>query len=218
MQIYKIAHAVLLACGDHIIFRLLLLQHQPLHLNIVSRMAPVPFRIEISEIQRVLQSDLDAAQCARDFARHKRLTALRRLVIEQDPIAGKNSVSLTVVDRNPIRIELCDRIGRAGIKRRCLFLRRFPHQAVEFRSRGLVKARQLFESGNANRLKQAQGAQRIGIRRVFRLLERNFDVTLCREVVDLVRLHFLHNADEAAGIGQIAVVQNEMAPYWCGSS
>ena len=40
----------------------LLLQHQPLRAHVVPRVAPVAARVEIAEVQRVLQADMDARQ------------------------------------------------------------------------------------------------------------------------------------------------------------
>ena len=47
---------VLLAGGDHEVFGLVLLQHQPLHLDIVARVAPVALCVEVAEIEAVLQA------------------------------------------------------------------------------------------------------------------------------------------------------------------
>jgi len=55
-------------------------------------------------------------------------------------------------------------------------------------------------------LKKPQGAKRVGIRGVFRRLERDAHVALRGEIVDFGRLHFLHNADEIGRIGHVAVV------------
>ena len=38
------------------------------------------------------------------------------------------------------------------------------------------------------------------------------DVTLRGEIVDLVRLHLLDDADQAGGIGEVAVMQDEAPP------
>jgi hypothetical protein len=54
----ELAHAVLLAGGDHIIPRLLLLQHEPLHLDVVACVAPVAPCVEIAEILFALQAGL----------------------------------------------------------------------------------------------------------------------------------------------------------------
>ena len=62
---------------------------------------------------------------------------------------------------------------------------------------------------DADRLEQAQRAERVGIRGVFGFLERHRDVALRRQVVDLVRLHLLDDPDQAGRIGQVAVMQDE---------
>ena len=49
--------------------------------------------------------------------------------------------------------------------------------------------------------------ERVRVRGVLGGLERNADMTLRRQVVDLIRLRLLHDADQIGGIGQVAVVQ-----------
>ncbi len=61
---------------------------------------------------------------------------------------------------------------------------------------------------NPDRLEQPQRAERVGIRRVFGRLEGHGDVALRREVVDLVRLNFLDDANEVRRVRQIAVMQD----------
>ena len=73
----KLPYAMLFACSDHIVARLLLLQHQPLHFHIVARMPPVALHIQIAQVQPILKTDFDPAQRPCDFARDKRLPSLR---------------------------------------------------------------------------------------------------------------------------------------------
>jgi hypothetical protein len=73
----------------------------------------------------------------------------------------------------------------------------------------LVEARLALQAEDADRLEDAQSAERIRIRRVLGLFERDRDVTLRGEVVDFVWLHRLEDAQHAAGIGHVAVVQDE---------
>ena len=53
---HEVAHRVLLAGGDDEILGLLLLQHQPLRSHVVAGVTPVAPRIEIAEIQSLLQT------------------------------------------------------------------------------------------------------------------------------------------------------------------
>lgn len=48
--VYEFAHTVLFASRDHIIFGLILLQHQPLHLHLVARMSPVALCIQVADV------------------------------------------------------------------------------------------------------------------------------------------------------------------------
>jgi hypothetical protein len=55
-RLHKLSHAVLLAGGDHQVLGLGLLQHQPLRLHEIARMAPVALGAEVAEVEAVQQS------------------------------------------------------------------------------------------------------------------------------------------------------------------
>jgi hypothetical protein len=74
-------------------------------------MAPVALGLEIAEIDRILESGLDAGDAARDLARHESFAADRTLMVEQDAVRGKHAVGLAVVHRDPVAVELGDAIG-----------------------------------------------------------------------------------------------------------
>src|SRR6266849_5520788 len=103
-RVRKIAHAVLLARSDHEILRPVLLQHQPLRLDVVARVAPVAPRLEISQVQAILQPQLDARERAGDFAGHEGFAANRGFVVEENAVAGKKAVRLPVVYGDPVRV------------------------------------------------------------------------------------------------------------------
>ena len=63
------------------------------------------------------------------------------------------------------------------------------------------------DAENADGLEQAQRAERVGIGGVFRRLERHLHVALRGEIVDLVGLRLLHDADQVGRIGHVAVMQ-----------
>ena len=60
-----------------------------------------------------------------------------------------------------------------------------------------------------DRLEQPQGAQADDVGRVQRLVERDADMALGAEVVDLVGPHLLHDHRQARGVGQVGVVEME---------
>ena len=77
----ELANRVVLAGSDNEIFGRLMLQDKPHALDIVFGIAPVAQRIEISQIELVLESLHDARRCKRDFTGHEVLTATLAFVI-----------------------------------------------------------------------------------------------------------------------------------------
>src|SRR3954467_10510246 len=122
-------------------------------LDVVPGMAPVALGREIAEIERLLQSHLDAGDAARDLARDKGLTADRALVVEQDAVGREHAIGLAIVHGDPVAVELGHAIRRARIERRGLLLRDFLYQAVELGGRGLVELRLFLHAEDADRLK-----------------------------------------------------------------
>ena len=207
----ELANAVLHAGGDNEVFGMVLLQHQPLHFDVVARMAPVAQGAHVAEVKAVLQAEGDAGDGAGDLAGDEGFAAHRAFVIEEDTVAGVDAVGLTVVDGNPVGVELGDGVGAARVEGGALLLRGFLHQAVEFGGAGLVEAALLFQAEDADGFEYAQGADAVGVGGVFGLFKADRDVALRGEVVDFVGLHLLNDADQAAGIGEVAVVQDELA-------
>src|SRR4051794_31665473 len=119
----KLAHAVLPSSGNNIVLRPLLLKHEPLHFDVVTRMAPITHGVKIAQVERFLQTHFDAREAASDLAGYKGLAAHRRLVVEEDADAGEDSVGFAIVHTYPVGIELCHSIGRARVKGRRLALR-----------------------------------------------------------------------------------------------
>src|SRR5260370_35347546 len=61
----------------------------------------------------------------------------------------------------------------------------------------------------ADWLEHAQGAKSVRICGIFWRLERDLHMRLRREIIDLVRLRFLHDADDIGRVGYITIVQLE---------
>ena len=131
-------------------------------------------------------------------------------MVEQNPVAGVHAVGFTVVDRDPVRVKFGASIGRTGIEGRFLGLRHFPHQTEQLGCGCLIKTRMVGQRGDADGFQQTQCAQGIHIRRVFRRFKRNLHMALGRQIIDFVRLYFLHDTHEVAGIAEVAVMQNKM--------
>ena len=51
-ELDELAHGVLFAGSDDVVLRLLLLEHEPLHLDVVAGVAPVAAGVEVAEVER----------------------------------------------------------------------------------------------------------------------------------------------------------------------
>ena len=172
----ELAHAILYARRNHEIFGLVLLQHQPLHLDIIARMTPIPQGAQIAEIKAVLQAQRYARESASNLAGDKGFAAHRTLVIEKDAVASINPICLAVVYGDPISIELGHSIRTARIEWCRLLLRHLLHQPVQLRGASLIKARLVLQSQDSDRLKQSQRPYSVGISGVFGLLKTDGDM------------------------------------------
>jgi hypothetical protein len=66
-----------------------------------------------------------------------------------------------------------------------------------------------FHAENADRLKDTQGTDTIGIGGIFGGIETDCDMAHRGKIVNLIRLDLLDNADQVGGVGQIAEMQKE---------
>src|ERR1035437_9133161 len=151
----KFLHAVRLVRRDHVISGRFLLQHQPHHLDIFLRITPVAPGVEVTEVNRVLQAQLDARGGAGDLAGDEGLAAARALVVEQNPARGVKIVALAVVHRQPVGVDLGAAIGRARPEGRRLGLRHLLHLAKHLGGRCLIVAAFLHQAGLADGLEDA---------------------------------------------------------------
>ncbi len=84
----ELANAVLLSGGDDVILRFLLLQHQPLHFDVVPCVSPVAPGVQVAEVKLLLKAGLDAGKAAGDLASNERLSAQGGFVVEENAVAG----------------------------------------------------------------------------------------------------------------------------------
>src|ERR1035437_2269961 len=80
-----------------------LLKHKPHRPYIVTGESPIPLRFQIAQVEEVLISPGNHPRRLRNLLRHEVLPAPRGLVIEQNPIAGMQPISLSVIHRGVIR-------------------------------------------------------------------------------------------------------------------
>src|SRR5229473_8007197 len=182
---------MLLAGREHQVHGRRLLQHHPHGSDVVRRITPVPLRVEVTEVDRVLTAGGDAGYGARDLARYKRLAPAWRFVVEQDAVGREHAVRLAIVDDDPVGEDLRDAVRTTRVERGLFVLGRrcAPKQLRRRRlvqANGRITVRYGFE--------QPQRAQRIHVARVLGSLEAHLDVALGGEVVDLARPYFIDEA------------------------
>lgn len=130
-------------------------------------------------------------------------------MVEEYPIARKDPVGLTVIDRVPMGGALGRGVGGPGMERRRLGLRgrRGPEH---LRGSGLVVPDVGPAGGGdvgAHGFEEAEGAGGHDVGGVVRDLERDGDVRLGGEVVDLVGRDGVEPAAERGGVGEVGVVE-----------
>ena len=188
---------------DDIVVGLLLLQHQPHRANIVARMAPVALGVDVAEPQFLSQPKFDARDAVRHLSGDEFDAAQGALMIEQDAGRCVQAEALAIIDRDPVAIEFSDGIGRTRMKRRQLALHRLADLAVHLRGRCLVEAR--LRRADAHRLQHVDDADPGNLRRQNRLVPGRGDEALRREIVDLIGLYLLDDAQKARYVGKIAI-------------
>ena len=106
-------------------------------------------------------------------------------MIEEDTVACEQAVTVAIVDRHPMRIDLCGGIRTSRMERRLLILWR--RRTAEHLAAGcMVKAR--LHSRLANGLKEPHGSKSRNLAGVFRNVKADAHVALRTEVVNFVRL------------------------------
>ena len=132
---------------------------------------------------------LDRRYSTRNFARHKSLASSWAFVVEENAVAGVESIAFAIVYRRPIGKNFRNPIG-ASRPEWCLFgLRDFLRLAEHFAARSLVKSRA--NSGFTNRLQDSNRSDASHIGGVFGNVEADAHVALRAEMINFVRLQIV---------------------------
>ena len=210
-QLHQAADRVGDAGGDHVVLRLVLLQHPPHGVDVVAGEAPVAARVEVAQGERVGHAQLDAGHAVGDLARDELQAAPRRLVVEEDPRAGEEVVRLAVVDRDEVAVDLGHSVGAARVEGRALVLRRLEHAAEHLAGRGLVEADGRVDL--PDRLQHAGDPHGGELGGQHRLGPRGGHERLRRQVVDLVRLGLLQRRREGRLVEQVGLHEPEVIAH-----
>lgn len=83
-----------------------MLANPPTHINIVFCVAPVSLGVQVAEVQFLLLTKRNLGYSTGNLACHERLTTPWAFMIEENAIGGMHTISFTIVDNDPISIEL----------------------------------------------------------------------------------------------------------------
>lgn len=146
-----------------------------------------------------------------DLACDEGLAAALTLVVEQDAVGTEHAVALAVILHDPERVQLGATVWAAGIERGGLALRYLLHLAVELARAGLIDPGRFLHAGDEHGLDEPQGAHGVGLGSVFGHVKRYLHVALRCQVVYLVGLDLLDDADERTAVGHVAIMQVDEA-------
>ena len=131
-SINKLTNAMLFTRSNNKILRFLLLEHEPLHFNIIFGMSPIAQGIKVSEVEAILKPKFYAGKCTSNLAGNKGLASERTFMVEENPVAGIDTIRLTIIDRDPLSVELGNTIRTSWIKRSSFLLRNLLDKTKEF--------------------------------------------------------------------------------------
>src|ERR1051326_1651112 len=203
----KLFHRMSLARGDDIILRLILLHHQPHRLDIFLGVSPVAFCVQVSEIDGILQPSLDARKTPGDLACDECLAPARGFVVEEYSVASEHPVTLAVIDRAPIGVDLRTAVRTSRVKRGRFLLRYFLRHPEHLAARCLIEFG--FDPCLPDRLENSYRPETGNIARVLRDVKTHAHMTLCGEVVNLIRFEPVEEFDQIGGIADIPVVKEK---------
>ena len=193
--------------GQNEIIGLVGLQHTPHALDVFRGVTPVALGVQVAEIQFLLQAEFDRGHGTGNFAGDEGFATARTFVVEENPVAGEEAVTLAVIHRGPVAEHFGATVRTARPEGSRLGLRDLLHLAIHFTARGLVEAR--LDPGFTDGLENTNGAHPGDVRCVFGNIETDAHVALRSEIVDLVGLQFVEHLGQVDRIGQISVVEEE---------
>ncbi len=131
-------------------------------------------------------------------------------MVEEYARAAVHPVGLAVFLDDPEAVELGYGVGAVGVEGGILVLRHLLDLAVELGCRGLVDAAGVLESAEAHGLEDAEHACGVDVGGELGGVERDLDMALGGEVVDLVGAHVAHYLEDRHRVAQIGVVEVEI--------
>jgi hypothetical protein len=187
--------------SDHVVARLVLLQHQPHRPHVVAGVSPVAARVQVAEHELLLEAKRDPRGAMGDLSRHELERTPRRLVVVEDPRAGEEPVAAAVRADDEVGVRLRDAVRRERREGSLLGLRRLERLAEDLARRGLVEAR--LGRADPDRFEDRRRAHRGELGCLDGLVPGHGHERGGREVVHLVRPGFLDELEQRGLVEEI---------------
>ena len=208
--ITELTHRMLFAGGDDEVFGAFVLKDEPHALHVVLGIAPVAQRGEVAQVELVLLASGDAGGSEGDFACHEGFAAALTFVVEEDARTAEHAIGFAVLLDNPETIKFGHSIRAVRVEWGVLVLRHFLHLSVKFRGRGLIDAAGVGQATHTHGLQHAEYSHSIDISRKFGSVERNLNVALCCEVVNLIGVHLGNDLQDGHRVAHVAIMKVEL--------
>ena len=200
-----------LSGGQDVVVGLILLEHAPHTLNVVAGMTPITLGVDISEVEALVNSLVDAGDGGGNLAGDEGTATAGTLVVEEDAVGKVHAVGLTVIHEDPEGVLLGDGIGRTGVEGGGLGLGNLTDLSVQLGGGGLVESDLLLHATSADGIKHPEDTNTIGIGCVLGHIEGNLDVGHGTEVVNLIGLHLGNDGDQVRGIAEVTIVEEKLS-------
>src|SRR6478672_10961705 len=128
----ELAHCVRFAGSQHEVVAFAELHNSPHPFDVLRRVSPIAFCVQVAEEQFRLHALLNGSDCARNFAADESFAAPRAFMVEQNAIAGAKAVALSIVNGRPVRKNLRHAVRTSRPEWRLLSLRRLLGLAEHF--------------------------------------------------------------------------------------
>src|SRR5215813_1762265 len=98
----ELAHRMRFAGSQHEVVAFAELHNSPHPFDVLRRISPIAFCVQVAEEQFLLHALLNSSDSARNFAADESFAATRAFMVEQNAIAGAKAVALAIVNGCPI--------------------------------------------------------------------------------------------------------------------
>lgn len=181
-------------------------------------MSPITLGIQVSDIESLIETKINPSHSTSNLASYKCLTTNWWFMIEQYSITCIHTITLTIVDRNPICIHLCCSIWTPRIEwwffRISCFWHIKTNSTKHLRCRCLIKSGFFIQSVDTNSLKKTKCADSISICSIFWHIKTHLHMRLCGEIIYLIWLYISYELDQICRIRHITIVEIEFCAFF----